>query len=99
MMVNASEDTTGRLTDGLTLEQQIGQVFMVGFQGTTPSRDLLDLIEQHQVGGVILFSRNVRDAAQTQALTNRLQASARAAGHRYPLLIATDQENGLVRRF
>jgi len=98
-MLDVSEGVMGNLTDGMTLDQQIGQVFMVGFQGATPSRNLLDLIEQHQVGGVILFSRNVRDAAQTQALTNSLQASARAAGHRYPLLIATDQENGLVRRF
>ncbi len=89
----------GELADGMTLEQQIGQVFMVGFHGVTPSSDLLDLIQQHQVGGVILFSRNVRDAAQTQALTNSLQASARASGHRSPLLIATDQENGLVQRF
>lgn len=93
------ENLMENLTDGMTLDQQIGQVFMVGFQGLTPSRDLLNLIERRQVGGVILFSRNVRDAAQTQALTNDLQASARAAGHRYPLLIATDQENGLVRRF
>lgn len=98
-MGNASVGATVSLTDGMTLDQQIGQAFMVGFYGATPSSDLLDLIEQRQVGGVILFSRNVRDAAQTQALTTALQAHARTAGHRYPLLIATDQENGLVRRF
>ncbi len=88
-----------RLSEGMTLEQQIGQTFMVGFHGHTPSSDVLDLIEKRQVGGVILFTRNVHDAAQTQALTSSLQAHARAAGHRFPLLIATDQENGLVQRF
>jgi len=93
------ERATESLTAGMALDQLIGQVFMVGFRGATPPRELLDLIEQRQVGGVILFSRNTSDAAQTQALTNRLQASARATGHDYPLLIATDQENGLVRRF
>ena len=56
------------------------------------------MIERHRVGGVILFSRNLRDAAQTRALTTALQACAHAAGHPAPLLIATDQENGLVRR-
>ncbi len=98
-MANASAARTENLTNGMSLDQLIGQVFMVGFPGAAPASDLLELIEQDQVGSVILFSRNVRDAAQTQALTNSLQASARAAGHPYPLLIASDQENGLVRRF
>ena len=84
--------------DGMTLEQQIGQLFMVGFHGTTASGEIIEMIERYQVGGVILFTRNVRDSQQVQALTNSLQAAAQAAGHRFPLLIATDQENGVVRR-
>jgi beta-N-acetylhexosaminidase len=83
---------------GMTLDQRIGQLVMAGFHGTEPSDEIIRLIEREHVGGVILFSRNLRDARQTRALTTRLQAIARAAGHPYPLLIATDQENGLVRR-
>ncbi len=83
---------------GMTLDQRIGQLVMAGFHGVEPSDDIIRLIEREQVGGVILFSRNLRDARQTRALTARLQQIARAAGHPYPLLIATDQENGLVRR-
>ncbi len=85
-------------TAGMTLEQQIGQLFAVGFPGTTASPRLLELIQRKHVGAVILFSRNIRSRDQAAALTQELQAAARAAGHRSPLLIMTDQENGLVRR-
>src|SRR5215472_7853181 len=85
-------------TVGMPLEEQMGQLFMVGFPGTEPTPEIADLIQQGRVGGIILFSRNIRDARQVQELTGKLQALARAAGHRRPLLIATDQENGIVRR-
>jgi beta-N-acetylhexosaminidase len=88
----------GSSSASMSLEQQIGQLFMVGFQGEEPSREMVELIHRWHVGGVILFSRNIRDARQTLELTTRLQGLARQAGHQYPLLIATDQENGMVRR-
>ena len=80
------------------LEREIGQVFMAGFPGKTPSDDLLRLIRDDLLGGVILFSRNIVSREQLRDLCLELQEAARAAGHSRPLLIATDQENGLVRR-
>jgi beta-N-acetylhexosaminidase len=80
------------------VDDAIGQCFMVGFDGLEPTPELVALIERDRVGGVILFTRNCRDAAQILALTTKLQAIARAAEHPAPLLIAIDQENGLVRR-
>ncbi len=80
------------------MKEQIGQVLMAGFRGTTPSPEILDLIQNYHIGGVILFSRNVQDARQVGQLTSDLQMAAKAAGHRHPLLIAIDQENGMVQR-
>jgi beta-N-acetylhexosaminidase len=82
----------------LSHERLIGQLFMVGFHGTTPSAEIRALIAERHVGGVILFSRNIADTPQLAVLTRALQRIARDAGHPAPLLIATDQENGLVRR-
>ena len=82
----------------MSLDEQIGQTIAVGFYGTSASPEVVDLIQRHHVGGVILFSRNIRDAAQLRTLTAELQVVARSAGHRAPLLIAIDQENGAVRR-
>ncbi|HEY7983686.1 MAG TPA: glycoside hydrolase family 3 protein, partial [Ktedonobacterales bacterium] len=82
----------------MAVDELIGQLFMVGFSGLTPTPAILDLIQRRHVGGIILFSRNVADSDQLLTLTSALQAAARAAGQRHPLLIAIDQENGIVRR-
>ena len=85
-------------TADMTVEEQIGQLLMVGFLGTTPSQEVIDMIQRYHVGGIILFSRNIQNPFQVFELTQNLQAIAREAGHRQPLLIAIDQENGNVRR-
>jgi beta-N-acetylhexosaminidase len=85
-------------TNGMSLEEQIGQTLMVGFWGNTPSEEIIDLIQRYHVGNIILFSRNIHDTEQIRALTERLQLIAKEAGHRYPLLIAIDHENGIVQR-
>ena len=73
---------------------KIGQLFMVGFDGTAVSADLAAFIKHYQPGGVILFSRNLESAEQIVELTNNLQ---RCSPHS-PLLIAIDQEGGRVSR-
>ena len=82
----------------LTLDQQIGQLFMVGFPGASVTDEIRALIVERHVGGVVLFTRNIRDVRQTAELTDALQQLAREAGHPAPLLISVDQENGIVRR-
>lgn len=85
-------------SDGMTLDEQIGQLVAVGFPGTTPSTEVIELVQRYHVGNIILFARNVENASQVQELTNGLQELARAAGQRYPLIISVDQENGMVQR-
>ena len=80
-----------------TRAQMVGQRMIVAFRGTTAKPALLARIRAGQIGGVILFSENIRSASQLSRLTARLQRAARAAG-RPRLLIAADQEGGLVRR-
>jgi beta-N-acetylhexosaminidase len=59
----------------------------------------LELLEKYRLGGIIYFawSNNVANPDQITALSNGLQeAATEACGT--PLLIATDQEHGLVTR-
>ncbi|PYH92606.1 beta-N-acetylglucosaminidase [Aspergillus ellipticus CBS 707.79] len=80
------------------LQKKVGQLFAVGFHGLTPSPEIKTLIRDYDLGGIVLFKRNISDAAQLQSLTLALQEEARAAGHKHPLFIGIDQENGLVTR-
>jgi beta-N-acetylhexosaminidase len=73
---------------------KIGQLFMIGFDGTTVTPELAAFIKEYKPGGVILFSRNLESAEQIIELTNKLQACSPHA----PLLIAIDQEGGRVSR-
>ena len=91
-------DPANAILGRMSAEEMVGQSLMVGFPGHTETPEVLDLIAAGHVGGVILFSRNFASPEQTRALTTALQRAARAAGHPLPLLIATDQENGIVRR-
>ena len=79
------------------LETLVGVRLVVGMEGTSPSPALLARIRAGRVGGVILMGANVRSAPQVRALTAALRGAARQGGR--PLLIMTDQEGGLVRRF
>ena len=72
-----------------------GQLLCVGFQGTTAPAELLGRIARSEVGTVILFRPNVQDPAQLGALVAALRA---AAPPELPLVVAVDQEGGLVQR-
>lgn len=76
----------------MPLDEEIARLFLVGFQGTSPSPEVLELVRRG-VGGVILFARNVERAEQVAELSAALK---RAAGR--PLLVAIDQEGGRVAR-
>ncbi len=78
----------------LTSREKIGQLFMVGFIGTTVTPDLAAFIKDYKPGGVILFSRNLESVEQIVELTNDLQRCSPKS----PLLISIDQEGGRVSR-
>lgn len=78
-------------------ERTIGELFMVGFTGTSATGELRDMLYELNPAGVVLFARNIEDPVQVARLTHELQAYARELG-REGLLIAVDQEGGRVNR-
>jgi beta-N-acetylhexosaminidase len=79
------------------VRQLVGQSIMTAFTGLTVDQALLRRIRLGQVGGLIVFGANYRSDRQLRQAIAQAQAAARA-GHQPPLLIAADQEGGLVRR-
>lgn len=79
----------------LTLEEKIGQLLMVHFHGETANQEAKTAIQDLHVGGVIYYNwaNGLSSPAQVEKLSSSLQALARI-----PLLIAVDQEGGIVAR-
>jgi len=74
----------------LTLEQKVGQMFMLAFAGST-AKHAAALLRDHHVGACYLSNDNFVDPAHAAALASELQALARA-GSGIPALLAADQE-------
>ncbi|WP_211471155.1 beta-N-acetylhexosaminidase [Collimonas humicola] len=79
------------------LRKKIGQLFMVGFDALQVDEHITRLIQQQKVGGIILFRRNVQTPEQVAVLCRSLQ-EINAQVSDAPLLIALDQEGGMVMR-
>ncbi len=71
---------------------------MVGFEGYSIDPLLREYILEWGVGGVIIFGRNIHDAAQVGELCSDLQRLRKEISD-LPLLIAVDQEGGAIARF
>jgi len=76
------------------LELNIGQLLIIGFDGTKMSPRLASLLTKIQPAGVILFARNITGAEQTHTLLRECQKCVAT-----PLFTCVDLEGGTVDRF
>jgi beta-N-acetylhexosaminidase len=82
----------------MSLAQRVGQLFMVGSPATGETGQTLPLLRQYHVGSVILTGRSSLGVQATAHATAVLQSEARSTSSLgLPLLIATDQEGGMVQ--
>jgi beta-N-acetylhexosaminidase len=76
------------------MRTQIGQLLIIGFDGTKMSPRLASLLTKIQPAGVILFARNITGAEQTHSLLRECQKCVST-----PLFTCVDLEGGRVDRF
>jgi len=77
----------------LTLNQKVGQLFVLGFTGPHPHADAQALLDAIQPGGLLLHQRNIENFEQIYELTNYLRETSLI-----PPLLAVDHEGGRVDR-
>jgi beta-N-acetylhexosaminidase len=77
--------------DRLTLRQQVGQLIVLSFSGTTLPEYVRAALRERRAAGVILFGGNVASPSQLRMLTRSLR---QAGGNP---VIAVDQEGGAIR--
>lgn len=84
----------------MSLEEKVGQLLMVQFHGDTANEDARVLIQDTKVGGIIYYnwSNGLNSPEQVLALSEGLQKLTRENATPIPLLIAVDQEGGVVAR-
>ena len=88
----------------MTLEEKILQLFMVTPEALTGYDEVYAAgeatkaaIEQYPVGGIVYFSQNLRDEAQTKDMLTRTNQYAKERTG-LPMLLAVDEEGGQVAR-
>ena len=82
--------------EDLTIEEKIGQMFMIGMPGTEIDDITRELITKHKVGGVILYRKNILSLEHFIYLLNSLRQLNK--DNKVPLIIGIDQEGGRVNR-
>ena len=91
-----SKNTLQNKIAGMSLDEKIGQLVIVGLDGYTLDANMTNLIKDQKVGGVILFGNNVKDSNQLVELTNSLKSMN--SQNKIPLFISVDEEGGRVSR-
>lgn len=100
-------NTPQSLLDRMTTEQKVAQLLMPAFRYKRGSREegmttldpsVRDLLKQYGFAGVILYSENMTDTAQTVRLVYNIQKANAQGKHGAQLFMAIDQEGGRVAR-
>lgn len=83
-----------------SLEEKVGQMLIVHFNGSVPNENARKLIEEYFVGGIIYynFSNDLSCPKNVFLLSLGLQKMAEKTPLKIPLFIAVDQEGGRVNR-
>ncbi len=93
-----SQKTVEEILQGMTIEEKVGQLFVVRPEklgGSALQCDSGDKngISKYHVGGVCMFGQNIQSPSQIKSFINGLQSAGEI-----PLFIAVDEEGGRVAR-
>ena len=89
------DEKVDKTVESMSQTEKLGQMVMIGIQGTKVDDDSLYMLHQFHMGGVILFDRNMESPEQVKQLTSDLQVQS---NEKVPLFIGIDEEGGDVVR-
>ncbi len=83
------------LAADLSLEEQVGQLFMIGLDSAELNETTRRAIADYDIGSVILLSNRTSGSSAIRTLTASISKEGTA---RLPIMLAVDQEGGSVQR-
>lgn len=89
------DEKVDKIVASMSQTEKLGQMMMIGIQGTKVDDDSLYMLNQYHMGGVILLDRNMKSPEQVKQLTSDLQVQS---NEKVPLFIGIDEEGGDVVR-
>lgn len=89
-------DPTQQLLNRMSTEEKIGQLVVVGMDGTQQNEDSQKFIKDYHVGGFIFYKDNINNTEQALRLFNELKSSNEV--NKVPLWMSIDEEGGRVTR-
>ena len=78
----------------MSVRDLVGQMFVISVGGTEPDYYIEKMVRERNIGGVILFSYNMKSEEQVKSLTGSLQNLSMRTEPAVPLFVAVDQEGG-----
>ncbi len=91
------DSTAEEILSQMSLDEKIGQLFIVGFPQNSLDQKLKKHIRKNKIGSFILFKRNITNLVSLKNLNSELvQYSVET--QKVPPLLAIDQEGGNVAR-
>lgn len=78
----------------MSTEEKVGLLFGFSTASATLNSEDLALLKDYHVGNIIAFGQNVINPETLSSFTSQVQTTA----VKFPVLISTDQEGGVVRR-
>ena len=85
------------ILSNMNLSQKIGQMFVIGFNGTSMDSNLISAVQDYNFGNVIYMGYNVTNPNTLGELSNSIQAMM-IENNGVPAFISIDQEGGRVAR-
>ncbi|MEH7272272.1 beta-N-acetylhexosaminidase [Neobacillus vireti] len=83
--------------ESMTMEEKVGQMLMFGLEEDHLTDKTIKFIQDHHIGGMILFRENIKNANQLVQLTNQIK-EINSETSKLPIFISVDEEGGLVSR-
>ena len=84
----------------IVMDELVGQQFIIGLSGEEITQEEARFIVENNIGGVVLFDRNLQSLEQIYKLIKDLQnlSSKQKTKNPLPLFISVDMEGGRVHR-